>query len=308
MKMNLSLRSVGVLLLYLLLIVSASWVLPAVVRGEERAVAGQEAWWPSDKILLPELEAFSRVIDEKTKGIYLLPGTRFEQSMKLVEAEPRLVANAEGKLAMFEVVVSVTKQARGRYILRQYVYHGIWTRGIEEIFYDTSFVHRTREENKKLIDDWQAYQLSMANAVSSVNRETVYDAADALVAFVTVQAKGESLIDPAHLALDAFAKPVDHVFRMAFEPYVDTTETFDQFVKLFLIFDYDPSRKDRFFVEAAVLEPFSVGGGLLFLLYGENGFIADASLQSSPFELAKLSFRKFLELHNEWKHKRFPSH
>ena len=136
-----------VTLFYLVLLAAMAY--PAsVVRGEQ--AQENSPWWPSAIINPPEFESFMRILDEKSKGIYILPQTTYDPQVVLVELEPHAILNTEGKLTGFRMSVLVTKRVKNRYVYRQFKYHNIWVHNLEDIFYSTLFLNRTVEENRKL--------------------------------------------------------------------------------------------------------------------------------------------------------------
>ncbi|TSC80055.1 MAG: hypothetical protein G01um101429_259 [Parcubacteria group bacterium Gr01-1014_29] len=273
---------------------------PPLVRGE--VLQKENPWWPSTVINPPELEAFFRVLDEKAKGVFVLPKTTYDPRMMLIEPEPNAVLNMEGRLIGFTISVAVTKRVKNRYVYRKFLYHNVWASDIEEIFYDVSFLDRTIDENKKLAlnENGTAYENLVKVSAANVKQEAVDNALKACRAIITDIAKGLAPIAPEHSNLDLFARRVDHYFSQAFEPYL-AFGPYDPATYI-LVFDYDPLGANTFLLKIARVFLVPSPSGTTLPLFGRAQLVAkvvstDASSVSGD-TLAKQTFRALLALHN----------
>lgn len=297
-------REVIITFFYLVLLLLVAMAYPAsIAQGE--LLQENSSKWPSMVINPPEFEAFFRVLDEKTKGVYILPKTKNDPRVVLIEPELHIVLDAEGNLAGLSISILVTKRVKNRYVYRQFRYHNIWVRGLEYIFYSTLFLNRTLEENKKLaFSDEKAYWDRVEESIPNVKREAVEDALITCRGFATLLASGSPVVVPAHVALNAFAACVDTVFRQAFEPYLgfDIDQFFSE--RLILEFDYEPWQEERFLLKITAIILTPTPSGIIFPLFSRERLIAETSSMrscSGASELAKQAFRAMLALHDEIK-------
>lgn len=293
-------RQVAVTFFYLVLFLLVILVYPvSVVGGEQQEESNQ--WWPSTVIYPPEFEAFFRVLDEKTKGIYvpLQSVSAYDPRVAQVEPEMESIFGREGELVGLRISVSVTNRPKKGYVYRQFRYHGVWGGSMADIFYDLSFLKRSKEENKKLaFVDEDAYWDRVAALVPNVRRETADAALKSILGFTASRARGLPVTELTHLALNQFAECIDAVFRRSFEPFVSIEQSIPK--KLILIFDYDPTG-NRFLL--TVTDTFIVPSpsGISFSLPGRERFISKvfftkACSAQGASNLAEMAFRTLSEL------------
>lgn len=300
MKTHVRLSTIFCLLMFFFIFLYTPKILFARPFAYEKPLAEEGLWWPSRIINPPEFEAFFRILDEKTKGVYMIPQRpgAYDSRVVAVEPEAESIFSEKGDLTGLSIAVSVTTRTEG-YIHRLFKYHDVWVGSLDEIFHDLSFLKRSEEENRKLAfgDDDAPYWARVGAAVSSIKQKTTEDALEAIFKFIAAVAMRSSVIETPHLALNQFAMCVDKIFGPAFEPFIGVGQEITP-EKLMLWFDYKP-RKSLFLLKVnRVTQVFG------FILFGKERLVAkvlftEACSSKGARSLAEKAFRALIAVRDE---------